>query len=221
MWDLGLLTQSNPGIPSPRLTALHAPPRAPQTSQRPRTWVDLGGSRVLARELLTSRRAGCARLRPDRGSGRSPRMTTPTSMAAANSDAHAPVLTADLLVTLKQAADLCNLHWETVKDNRLKGRYPNAVQDKTGLKTWHIPVGDLVAAGHLDPASLAEVAPRIAAVRESREVASLRAEIADLRVAVAVAEARAEERQVLVDTLRTVLAASVPGLAGASREVSA
>lgn len=88
-------------------------------------------------------------------------MTTPNSMAAASSDAHGPVLTTDLLVNFKQAADLCNLRWETVRDNRRKGRYPNAVQEETGLKTWHIPVGDLVAAGHLDPPCLAEVAPRV------------------------------------------------------------
>ena len=101
---------------------------------------------------------------------------------------------ANHLLTLAEVATVTDKHPDTVKDRRAAGRWPNAVQDTTGRKTWRVPVTALVAAGDLEPAQVVEVESTLAAARESKQVAALREEIATLRADLSATKARAAER---------------------------
>ncbi|RYP84244.1 hypothetical protein EKO23_16420 [Nocardioides guangzhouensis] len=126
-------------------------------------------------------------------------MTTPTQPD--------PACDANQLLTLAEAADLIGKHLCTVKDWRAAGRWPNAVQDATGRRTWRVPASDLVDAGDLEPHQVREVAPTLAAARESRLVGTLREEIAQLRAELSAALAVASERDRTIALLESVLGA--------------
>ena len=124
-------------------------------------------------------------------------------------------LTSDQLVTKREAAELTGKHPDTIKDRLAAGAYPNAIQ-VGGRGTWMIPVKDLVAAGDLDAARVSEVPVLLESLRESKQVSELRAEIAELRTALEVATALAEERKGNIDMLNTLLLAVAPSLGGSS-----
>lgn len=109
------------------------------------------------------------RLRSPGTAGRCPRTTsTPTPTAGTPmTGAYAP----DALLTLKEIAALLRRDLSTIKDwnDQGRGKWPNAVQDTDGRRTWRVPVTDLVASGDLDASQIAHVENELAARRESRE----------------------------------------------------
>ena len=127
-----------------------------------------------------------------------------TSDSGARADAQ---YSANQLLTLAEVATVTGNHPDTVRDRRSAGRWPNAVQDTTGRRTWRVPVTDLVAAGDLDPAQVVEVESTLAAARESKQVAALREEISTLRADLSAAEARAAERALTIEILESVIGA--------------
>ena len=61
-------------------------------------------------------------------------------------------------VTRAEAAELRGCSTDTIRRSQNAGEYPNHRTDDDGV--WHIPLSDLVAAGHLDPtASVSAPAP--------------------------------------------------------------
>lgn len=67
---------------------------------------------------------------------------TPTPMpGTATTNAYAP----DALLTLREIADLRGRDLSTIKywNDQGGGKWPNAVQDKDGRRTWRVPVSDL------------------------------------------------------------------------------
>ena len=60
-------------------------------------------------------------------------------------------MSAERMVTRREAAKLTAFSYDTIRRRQDDGVYPNAVLDEHG--TWLIPVSDLVAAGDLDPTS--------------------------------------------------------------------
>ena len=134
-----------------------------------------------------------------------------------NGDGPKPSLTSDQLVTIREAADLTGMHADTIKDRVKGGRYPSADQ-YGGRKTWMMPVKDLVVAGDLDASQVCEVPVLLESLRESKQVAELRSEIAELRTALEVATALAEERKANLDTLNALLLAVAPSFGGRSSD---
>jgi uncharacterized protein YjcR len=65
------------------------------------------------------------------------------------------LLPPDTQLTLTEIADLLGRDPSTIKTWRTDGRWPNAVQDETGRRTWRVPVTDLVTAGDLDASQTA------------------------------------------------------------------
>ena len=123
-------------------------------------------------------------------------------------------LTTDTLLTIREIVTLTGRDRKTVSDWIRAGvRYPNAVQDPTGLKAWRVPVKDLLAAGDLEPSQVVEVPAVLGSLREARQVGELRARIVELEKALEVQTARAEERQALLATSQALLTALLPTLA--------
>ena len=58
-------------------------------------------------------------------------------------------MSAERMVTRREASKLTAFSYDTIRRRQDDGAYPNAVLDENG--TWLIPVSDLVAAGDLDP----------------------------------------------------------------------
>jgi helix-turn-helix protein len=127
--------------------------------------------------------------------------------------------------TVREAAQACAVHANTVRRRLKGGEFPNAYQDRAG--TWRIPVTDLERAG-LEPSHARVEAPRerlvvvpesesveMALLRESydalklleAEADELRDQVTDLRRRAAFAEALAEERSDRIDDLRLALRA--------------
>ena len=74
-----------------------------------------------------------------------------------------PMMTADgrfvpdVLLTLRQASNLCGCTMQTLRRRLTLGRLPNAVKDRrTGTEQWFVPLGDLVVAGLLPADHVAE-----------------------------------------------------------------
>ena len=74
-----------------------------------------------------------------------------------------PMMTADglfvpdVLLTLRQASNLCGCTMQTLRRRLSTGRLPHAVKDgRTGTEQWFVPLGDLVIAGLLPADHVAE-----------------------------------------------------------------
>ena len=89
--------------------------------------------------------------------------------------------------------------------DRTDGRWPNAVQDETGRKTWRVPVTDLVTANDLAPDQVAHVENELAARREHRETKALREQTIRLQEQLAAAQALADERAATITFLKGLL----------------
>lgn len=86
-------------------------------------------------------------------------------------------ISAEALLTIRDAAGATGHHRATIKSDLCSGRYPAAVQEPTGRKEWRLPVNDLIAAGRL-PASAADaVGEHRAAAREARATRELREQV--------------------------------------------
>jgi hypothetical protein len=144
-------------------------------------------------------------LRSPRGAGRSPGMTTPTP--ATGTIPPTGAYAADAALTLLEIADLLGRDPSTIKDwnDKGRGKWPNAKQDKHGRHTWRVPVGDLVATGDLDASQVAHVENELAARRESRETRALREQVVRLEEQVTAALAMAKERARTITLLRGLL----------------
>lgn len=116
-----------------------------------------------------------------------------------------PTYEATQWLTLREVADLLDKHIDTAKDYRAENRWPHAKQDENGRRAWCVPVSDLVAAGDLDLAQVASVAPVLDLNRESKEVAALREERIRLTAELEAAKALAEERRETVALLKSGL----------------
>ena len=123
-----------------------------------------------------------------------------------------PVFTTNLILSIREVCDLTGSDRKTVTDRARTGVYANAVQDQTGRKAWGIPVADLVDAGHIDRSQVVEVAASLESLRESRQVADLRARIGELEAALKVQTALADERRTTVESLQSLIAALLPGV---------
>lgn len=113
----------------------------------------------------------------------------------------------DTTLTLSEIADLTGRDLKTVKNwnDSGKGRWPNAVQDETGRKTWRVPVGDLVTTGVLDPSQVEHVENELAARRESKETKALREQVIRLEEKLTAAQALADERANTIALLKSLV----------------
>lgn len=113
----------------------------------------------------------------------------------------------DTLLTLREVAVVTGLHLDTVKghNNSGNGIWRNATQDETGRKAWRVPVSDLVATGHLDPAQVEHVENELAARRESKETKALREQVIRLEEKLAAANALADERANTIALLKSLV----------------
>lgn len=102
------------------------------------------------------------------------------------------------LLTMKDAADLCDVSRDTIKRDLRDGKYPNAIQSGGPGGPWLIPVGDLVAAGRHTPTSDEDALEVVRARRADRDLTLLRERLA-------AAEARAERAEDEVTYLRRLL----------------
>ena len=112
-------------------------------------------------------------------------------------------------LTITQAAAAADVHPRTIR--RHLPRFPGAHQSgRSGSMSgpWLIPVDDLLAAGFKVNAVEEETpeAPR-ADLPPMNELEALRAEVADLRLRAEVAEARAEERERVIEAQAVALRA--------------
>lgn len=111
-------------------------------------------------------------------------------------------LDANASLTLAEIASLLGRDRKTIKIWLGKGRWSNAQQDADGLRTWRVPVSDLVAAGDIDPSQVTQVESELAARRESRETRALREQVIRLEEKLLAAEALAEERASTIAILK-------------------
>lgn len=113
----------------------------------------------------------------------------------------------DTTLTLSEIADLTGRDIKTIKtwNDSGQGRWPNAVQDETGRKTWRVPVSDLVASGDLDPSRVAQVENELAARRESKETKALREQVIRLEEQLTAAVALADERAGTIALLKSLV----------------
>lgn len=112
---------------------------------------------------------------------------------------------ADALLTLTEIADLLGRDPKTIKTWRADDRWPHAVQDSDGRRTWRVPVQDLVQAGDLDPAQVVQVGGELAAWREARETRALREQLVRMEEQLVAARALAEDRAATVALLTGLL----------------
>jgi hypothetical protein len=126
--------------------------------------------------------------------------TTPTRGTAA-SGPFAP----DTSLTRAEIADLLGRDLKTIKTWHSDGRWPNAVQEETGRRTWRVPVTDLVAAGDLDASQVVHVHDELAARRESTETRALRERVVRLEEQLTAARALADERAGTIALLKTLV----------------
>lgn len=145
------------------------------------------------------------RLRTLAGAGRCPCMTNENSHDTDGTSP--PVFSPDTMLTQRQVAELLEKDPSTIKTWRAAGRWPNATQDATGLRTWHIPVGDLVAGGDLRASQVEQVENELAARRESRATQELRERVARLEEQLSAAQAIAEERATTISVLKNLFTA--------------
>jgi hypothetical protein len=110
-------------------------------------------------------------------------------------------------LTLREIADLTGHDLSTIKawNNKGHGKWPNAKQDPDGLKTWRVPISDLIASGDIDPSQIVHVENELAALRESRETRALREQIARLEEQLIAARAIAEDRAATIAWLKDLV----------------
>ena len=130
-------------------------------------------------------------------------MTAPMKPGATTPATYSP----DTTLTLSEIADLTGRDIKTIKtwNDSGQGRWPNAVQDETGRKTWRVPVSDLVASGDLDPSRVAQVENELAARRESKETKALREQVIRLEEQLTAAVALADERAGTIALLESLV----------------
>ncbi|WP_341229621.1 hypothetical protein [Nocardioides salarius] len=108
-------------------------------------------------------------------------------------------------LTLSEIADLTGRDIKTIKTWRAANRWPNAVQDQAGRKTWRVPVSDLAAAGDLEPSQIEQVENEFAARRESKETKALREQVIRLEEKLVAAHALADERANTIALLKSLV----------------
>lgn len=109
-------------------------------------------------------------------------------------------------LSLSQAAEATGKHRNTIRNALTGDRFPNAYRDGAGA--WRIPVGDLLGAGFtLYAPTAAEVQVTSEPAGDGDVVDRLRAELADLRRRVDLAEALAAERERTMERLFAMLPA--------------
>ncbi|MDT0186854.1 hypothetical protein Q9S36_42385 [Microbacterium sp. ARD31] len=130
-------------------------------------------------------------------------MTAPMKPGATTPATYSP----DTTLTLSEIADLTGRDIKTIKNwnDSGQGRWPNAVQDETGRKTWRVPVSDLVATGDLDPSKVEQVENELAARRESKETKALREQVIRLEEQLTAAVALADERAGTIALLKSLV----------------
>lgn len=97
----------------------------------------------------------------------------------------------DATLTLREIADLTGHDLSTIEawNNKGHGKWPNAKQDPDGLKTWRVPISDLITSGDIDPSQIVHVENELAARRESRETRVLREQVVRLEEQLVAAQA--------------------------------
>lgn len=130
-------------------------------------------------------------------------MTAPMKPGATTPATYSP----DTTLTLSEIADLTGRDIKTIKNwnDSGQGRWPNAVQDETGRKTWRVPVSDLLASGDLDPSQVEQVENELAARRESKETKALREQVIRLEEQLTAAVALADERAGTIALLKSLV----------------
>jgi len=94
-------------------------------------------------------------------------------------------------VTRAEAAELRRCSTDTIRRSQNAGDYPNHRTDDDGV--WHIPLSELVAAGHLDP-----TAPVPAPAPDDIELSAAAPRIARLEAALERAESEIEFQRALL-----------------------
>jgi hypothetical protein len=121
-----------------------------------------------------------------------------------------PAMTSELTIT--EAAAAANVNPRTIR--RHLGNFSGAHRkDGPGSRTgqWLIPTADLVAAGfNLEPsdAAMPEL-PSVIASERLEEIDALKGELAEWRLRAEVAEARAEERERIIEAQAAALRALI------------
>lgn len=114
-------------------------------------------------------------------------------------------LDANASLTLAEIASLLGRDRKTIKTWLGNGRWPNAQQDAEGLRTWRVPVSDLVAAGDIDPSQVTQVENELAARRESKETRDLREKVIRLEEQLSAAVLLADERSATIALLKNLV----------------
>jgi hypothetical protein len=112
-------------------------------------------------------------------------------MTTTNPGASAPeapeTIAADTWVSIADAALLCGVSRDTIKRDLEKRVYgKKAIQEESGRREWLIQVQGLVDAHRLAQSRVAERVTDLKALKESRVIAELRVELADLQLRIAV-----------------------------------
>lgn len=135
------------------------------------------------------------------------------------------------LFSLKEAARACEVSPVTIRRRLRDETFPNAFKESIdGSETWQIPLGDLLGAGFTPTSSgqattepaevtvpVVEVIEAVAAATPTAEpidvaeVSELRSELVAAEHRAELAEARAEERQRLIDILERQVRVLMPG----------
>jgi hypothetical protein len=109
------------------------------------------------------------------------------------------------VLTLKEAAEACQVNLKTIRRRRDKGDFPNSYRSATRASSpWLIPVTDLIASG-LTPGKPTAEEPAPVASSEPDELYKLKAEVAEFRRRAELAEAIAAERERTIETQATAL----------------
>ncbi|MBZ5735643.1 hypothetical protein K8Z61_14200 [Nocardioides sp. TRM66260-LWL] len=116
---------------------------------------------------------------------------------------HALAASAGGRLSLGDAAARTGLDRSTLLRRCQEGNYPGAIQATTGRRSWSVPVGDLIAAGDLDPSVAACLTPGQA--QAPTAIDDDASSVAQLRDQLAALQALADERDRHIESLKMVI----------------